>query len=126
MGRLWLGIGLLVLFLVLGLWISYAMENVHMGIADSLETAAEQALSGDLPAAMETAKKAKTSWEKHWHGSAAVADHAPMDEIDGLLAQLECYGKAEQPGDFAACCARLSLLIQAMSEAHSLTWWNLL
>ena len=126
MGRLWLGIGILVLFLVLGLWISSAMDEVHMGIADALETAAEQALSGDLEAAMDTAQKAKASWQKHWHGSAAVADHAPMDEIDGLLAQMEIFGRADKPGDFAACCARLALLVEAMSEAHSLTWWNLL
>ena len=126
MGRLWLGIGILVLFLVLGLWISHCMDSVHLSIANTLETAAEQALSGDLDAAAQTAQTAKVSWEKHWHGSAVVADHAPMDEIDGLLAQLECYSRADQPGDFAACCTRLALLVEAMSEAHSLTWWNLL
>ena len=126
MGRLWIGIGILVLLLVLGLWISHVMDDVHVGIAETLKTAAEQALSGDLEAGMDTAQRAKVRWEDHWHGSAAVADHEPMDEIDGLLAQLECYGKANQPGDFAACCKRLALLVEAMSEAHSLTWWNLL
>ena len=126
MGRLWLGIGILVLFLVLGLWISSAMDSVHVAIAHTLETAAEQALSGDLATATQTAATAKISWESHWHSSATVADHAPMDEIDGLMAQLECYSRANQPGDFAACCARLALLVEAMSEAHSLTWWNFL
>lgn len=126
MGRFWLGVGLMVLFLVMGFWICAAMDDVHISIADTLETAAEQALSGDLQAGAETARKAKADWEKSWHGSAAVADHAPMDEIDGLLAQLECYSRANMPGDFAACCARLSLLVRAMSEAHNLTWWNLL
>ena len=126
MGRLWLGIGILVFFLVLGLWISNAMDGVHLTIADTLETAAEQALTGDLPTALETAQQAKTAWEKHWHGSASVADHSPMDEIDGLMAQLEPYARANQPGDFAACCKRLVLLVEAMTEAHSLTWWNLL
>ena len=126
MGRLWLGIGILVLFLVLGLWISYSMDSVHITIAQTLETAAEQALSGDLATAANTAQKAKASWEEHWHSSAVVADHAPMDEIDGLLAQLDCFSRANQPGDFAACCTRLALLVEAMSEAHSLTWWNLL
>ncbi len=126
MGRFLLGIGILVLFLVLGLWIGHVMGEVHMAIADTLETAADQALSGDMAAATETANAAKASWEKHWHGSATVADHAPMDEIDGLIAQLEYYSRADQPGAFAACCARLSLLVRAMSEAHSLTWWNLL
>ena len=126
MGRFWLGIGILVLFLVLGLWISSEMEDVHMSIADTLETAAEQALSGDMAAGQETARQAEAAWKKHWHASATVADHAPMDEIDGLLAQLECYSRAGQAGDFAACCTRISLLVRAMSEAHNLTWLNLL
>lgn len=126
MGKLWLGVGILVLFLVLGLWTNHAMNDIHMGIADTLDTAAEEALSGNLAAGRKTAEKAKASWDAHWHSSAAVADHAPMDEIDGLLSQLESYGRADQPGDFAACCSRLSLLVQAMCEAHSLTWWNLL
>ena len=126
MAKLWLGVGVLLLFLVLGLWINHAMNDIHTDIADTLDIAAEEALSGNLTAGQNTAAKAKASWEACWHASAAVADHAPMDEIDGLLAQVECYGRANQPGDFAACCARLSLLVRAMCEAHALTWWNLL
>ena len=126
MGRFWLGIGLLVLFLVLGIWISVAMEAVHSDISDKLAFAAQLALDGDIDAGVETAQQAKKQWDKHWRGSAAVSDHAPMDEIDGLLAQLECYSRTRQPGDFAACCTRVSLLVRAMSEAHSLVWWNLL
>jgi len=126
MGRFWLGIGLLVLFLVLGFWISVTMDSVHSEISQELKLAAEQALEGELEVAAETAQQAKAKWEKHWHGSAAVADHAPMDEIDGLLAQLECYNRTGQTGEFAACCTRISLLVRAMSEAHSLVWWNLL
>lgn len=126
MGKLWLGVGILVLFLVLGLWTNRAMNDIHIGIAEALDTAAEEALSGNLAAGQKTAEKAKASWDALWHCSATVADHAPMDEIDGLLAQLESYSRADQPGDFAACCSRLSLLVRAMCEAHSLTWWNLL
>lgn len=126
MGRFWLGIGILVLLLVAGLWISAAMDDVHMDISQQLQLAAEQALDGQLETAVETANKAKEKWDAHWHASAAVADHAPMDEIDGLLAQLECYSRSQQSGEFAACCTRVSLLVQAMSEAHSPVWWNLL
>jgi hypothetical protein len=113
-------------FLALGFWISSAMDDIHLEIADTLDAAAEQALSGDLQAGMASARKAKADWQAHWHNSATVADHAPMDEIDGLLAQLECYSRANMPGDFAACCTRIALLVRAMREAHSLTWWNLL
>lgn len=126
MGRFWLGIGLLVLFLVLGLWVGAVMDQVHSDISDTLKQAAQQALNGEMKVAAETAQQAKEKWEKHWHGSATAADHAPMDEIDGLLAQLECYERTGQTGEFAACCTRVSLLVRAMSEAHSLSWWNFL
>ena len=126
MGRFWLGTGILVLFLVLGLWISYAMADVNTAIADALDAAAQQALAGDMTGGLATAQQAKDTWQNHWNGSATVADHAPMDEIDGLLAQLESFSRTGQTGDFAACCTRVSVLVRAMSEAHSLTWWDLL
>lgn len=126
MKRFWLGVGILAALLVLGFWTAEKMDAVHMEIAGQLETAARQALGGDLSAGTKTALAAKKAWEKSWHGSATVADHAPMDELDGLLAQLEAYSRAGQTGDFAACCSRSALLVRAMSEAHSMTWWNLL
>jgi hypothetical protein len=125
-GRYWLGIGLLVLFLTLGLWVTYAMDNVHSEIAQTLDTAAAQTLSGNLPEGITLVQQAKEQWQAHWHGTASVADHAPMDEVDGLFAQLEVYGQAGLSTDFAAYCARLSNLVAAVGEAHSLTWWNLL
>ena len=126
MGKFWLGIGILAVFLGLGLWVSTSMDHTHTAIAATLDTAAETALSGDLKAGEQQALSAKKTWEKSWHPSATVADHAPMDEIDGLFAQLSVYSRCENTGDFAACCTRISMLVRAMSEAHALTWWNLL
>ncbi len=126
MGRFWLGIGILVLFLVLGFWTGHTMDDVHQTISQTLENAATKSLSGDLTEGIALAQQAQSQWQSHWHGTASVADHAPMDEIDGLFAQLETYGKAGLTETFAAYCARLSQLVSAMGEAHSFTWWNLL
>lgn len=126
MGRFWLGIGILVIFLVLGLWVNYAMDTVHQEIAQALDDAAAQTLDGNLTEGIALAQQARGKWQSHWRGTASVADHAPMDEIDGLFAQLDAYGQAGLTDDFAAYCARLSNLVAAMGEAHSLTWWNLL
>lgn len=126
MGRFLLGVGILVLFLVAGLWISYSMDSVHQTISQTLDDAAACSLNGDLAEGITLAGAAQQQWQRHWHGTAAVADHAPMDEIDGLFAQLETYGKAGHCETFAAYCARLSQLVSAMGEAHSLNWWNLL
>ena len=126
MGRFWLGIGLLVLFLVLGLWVTHAMDGVHQTISQTLDEAAQQTLSGDLETGISLAQQAQNDWDSHWHGTASIADHAPMDEIDGLFAQLKVYGQTGQAADFAAYCARLAKLVTAVGEAHGLSWWNLL
>ena len=126
MGRFWLGIGILVLFLALGLWVAHTMVAVHNTISQTLDRAAVQALEGDLESGFVLAQQARNHWHARWHGTASVADHAPMDEIDGLFAQLDAYRQSERPSDFAAYCARLSALITAVGEAHSLSWWNLL
>ena len=72
------------------------------------------------------AKKAKELWDKQWHRSAVLADHTPMDEIDGLFAQVQSYARAGNRADFAAGCSRLSKLVEAIGEAHAPGWWNLL
>jgi hypothetical protein len=126
MYRGWLGFGLLVVLLVLGIWSSRLMNGIHTPVSQQLETAAQQVLSGDMDTGHATALKAKAAWDMHWRFSAAFSDHAPMDEIDGLFAQMESYAHAESARDFAACCSRIAMLVEAMAEAHWLTWWNLL
>lgn len=126
MGRFWLGICILVLFLALGLWVAHAMDDVHQSIAGTLDQAAQETLNGDIESGIALAQQARKHWRSRWHGTASVADHAPMDEIDGLFSQLDAYSQADRPTDFAAYCARLSALVAAVGEAHTLTWWNLL
>ena len=126
MKRIWLGLGLLALFLALGLWSAYSAGKLHIPLAHDLEKAATSALSGDLTSGETLAKKAKELWEKQWHRSAILADHTPMDEIDGLFARLEVYTKTKNAEAFAAYCQQLAKLITATAEAHSFTWWNIL
>lgn len=126
MKRFWLGIGLLLAFLALGLWVTSAMDRVHEPIATLLEEASQVALSGDLPRGIELSSKAKSQWESHRNITATVADHTPLEEIDKLFAEMEIYGQEEELPHFAACCKQLSTLVRSMGEAHSLTWWSLL
>lgn len=126
MRRFWVGIILLGALLCGGLVSTAVMDRIHKPISRELKEAAEAALSGNISEGAVLAMEAKASWEKHWQAIAAAADHEPMDEINGLFAMLEIYAREEEKTDFAACCAQLARLIQAMSGAHSLTWWNLL
>lgn len=126
MGRFWLGLGLMVVLLALGLWTASAMGDLHEPISGTLQKAAEQCLSGNAENGFSLARQAQRRWEGSWRRTAAVADHTPMDEIDGLFAQMETYAKAGKELEFAAYCSRLAARISAVGDAHQFTWWNLL
>lgn len=126
MNRLWLGIGLMAVLLAVGIGVGSYMNTTGEAIRTTLDSAAETALAGDLEAAVTLAADAKAQWDADWHRVAAMADHAPMDEIDSLFALLENYAAAGLTGEFAAHCSRIAQLISAVGEAHSFNWWNLL
>lgn len=126
MRRLWLGAALLVILLCLGLWITVSMDRVHEPISALLDRASQAALEGDWEAADAASQQARETWERHWNLTAAVADHSPMDDIDGLFAQLPIFVQERETADFAAACAQLSKLTHSMGSSHSPTWWNLL
>lgn len=126
MKRIWLGLGILALFLALGLWSGHSMQSLHTPLAHNLEKAADAALSGDFAAGKEWAQKAKKQWDDQWNPSAVLADHTPMDEIDSQFARLEVFAQTENTEAFAASCRQLAQLITATAEAHSFTWWNIL
>lgn len=124
--RFYLGIGILGFFLALCLLVTFSMAHANEPISDILEQASQEALSGDLETGASLARQAKADWQASRYGTASVADHTPMDEIDGLFAETEVFAQAKDAEHFAACCARLSVLIQAVADAHHPGWWNML
>ncbi len=126
MNRFVLGVVILAVFLALGLGVAWEMDGMHLDVSDNLSLAARQVISGQWETGVSLAKKAKADWEKNWQKTACVADHAPMDEIDGLFAQLQAFENPEEAVHYASVCAQLSTLVEAMAEAHQFSWWNLL
>ena len=126
MTRGYMGAGILIVFLVLGFAVSVIMDNAHQPACELLDRAADMTLAGDFDGAISLAMEAKTRWEKAWNGTATVADHSPMDDVDALFAEMEIYAKTGEEPHFAACCQELSQRVQAVSEAHRFSWWNLL
>ena len=126
MKRGWFGAALLLVLLGLGIASSVLMGIFHEPLAQSLERAADLALAENWEKSQEIVEQAQEKWEKMWHFSATVSDHGPMEEIDALFAQLEIYQKSRDPVNFAAACASLSRQIEAMGDAHEISWWNLL
>lgn len=124
--RFYLGAVLLVVMLVLGLLAAGVMRSLHLPAQQALEQAATLALDGDMAQAAVIAEQACDRWEIGRKMTASLADHGPMDQVEELIAELRVYAAAEEVPHFAACCSRLSTLIRAMYDAHSLSWWNFL
>ena len=124
--RGWLGVSLLVIFLILGFVIGYIMQQAHTSTGDLLEQAAETALNGAFDSAAALGMEAKNRWQRQWNGTATVADHSPMDDVDALFAEMEIYARTQEIPHFAACCKELAGRIRAVAEAHRFSWWNIL
>ena len=126
MTRGWFGLTLLLLLLAGGCLSSWAMVRWHEPLEGLLEQAADRVQAGDWQQAETLTGKAREKWEKRWHCAAAFADHGPMEEIDGLFAQLEVYGQNRETLSYAAVCRVLARNLGAMGDAHIPNWWNLL
>ena len=126
MVRGWLGVGILVAFLLLGIVAAVCMDNAHLSTGQLLEQAAEKTLAGDFDGAVVLGMEAKNRWKQGWNATATLADHSPMDDVDALFAEMEIYAKTEEKPHFAAVCKELAQKIEAVAEAHRFSWWNLL
>lgn len=124
--RFYLGISLLALFLLLGIFTAFRTEQALQPAADLFSRAAQAALDGDLEAGIGLFQRAAGRWAGAQKRIATVADHTPLEEIESLLAETQVFAKAGDAEHFSACCARLSRLIEAVSDAHSPAVENLL
>jgi hypothetical protein len=123
MRRIWLGVGVLLGLLVLGLLVMQITARQLGEISEMLEQASE---TEDWDRAVSLAEKARAEWEQKWHLMATLADHTDMDSIDGLFAQLNAYQRCRAGTDHAAACARLAEAVRDLEENHRFSWWNLL
>ena len=106
------------------LWAGAALNRFTEPVCRNLERAQEAALAEDWEQAAAHALAAETAWAGKWHGLASAADHTPLEDIDDLFAQLSLCRRMEKKEDFVILCAQLRRRLQAVSSAHTLTWWN--
>ena len=126
MKRGWLGAGILVAFLMLGIGVSVLAGRAHFPTGSLLEQAAEKTINGDFAEGIALGMEAKSRWQRQWNGTASIADHSPMDEVDALFAELEVYAQMGEAPHFAACCRELAGRLEAIADAHRFSWWNVL
>lgn len=126
MKRSWIGLGLLLVLLCLGILGSWAMEEIHEPIAEKLEEAAEQALENQWRRAAFLTASARRDWENWRLLRAALADHGPAEDLDAMFSALEIYGASRQQVAFAALCREMARRTEAIGDAQGLLPENLL
>lgn len=126
MRHFWCGILTLILLLGICLLITGEIVRIHRPVAGFLEQAAIAGAKEEWPAARELVSKADKLWRYGHAFTAAVADHTPMDEIDSLFRRLPVLAAAEETVEFTAACRALAQKTEAMVQAHSWAWENLL
>lgn len=118
MNRVVIGVALLAALLAASLFSAWQMGNIQQPIADRMEEASLQSLRGESAAA-ETAARAEAAWHSSRVFTAALADHQPMEDIEGLFARLHAY-ETEDRSEYAALCAEIARRIRAVAEAQAL------
>ena len=123
MKRIWIGVGFLAALLAVGLAVMQITDRQLSGIVQTLQQAS---LEPAFEEAIQLSHNAEAEWEHYSHLMAALSDHADIDDIDELFAQLKVYQLYKEHTHHAAVCAQLSKAILDLTENHRLTWWNLL
>lgn len=126
MKRCWIGVGLLLCLLGIGIFSTWQMGRSHDPMAGDIRQAASLAEAGQWELAENYVNQAKQNWEKNWGFSASLADHEPMERINALFSQLEVCIRCREKLSFSLLCAQLEEELGAMGEAHRFVWWNLL
>ena len=121
MKRCWFGGGLLILLLISGLFVSRKMDYFHRELSGIMVRAA--ALTGEnREEAQHMANRAKAAWENRRWLTAALNDHAPMEEIEENFCLLQ---PDTEEADFRKTCLRLAAQLAALGESQRLTLENL-
>ena len=126
MNRLWIGIGILVILLALGIGLLWGSMVFFEELSAELTRAGDLALAGNWSDATATAQKCRAQWERYRRFWASFTDHEPVEEMQTLFSQLEVYRQQQLAVDFATVCRHLSQLADAIDESHSLRWWSVL
>lgn len=126
MKRVYLGLGLLLVILALGICLTAVFCRIHQPLATILDRAGEAALTGQSEEAAALARKAGDHWRRWRNLTAAVADHEPLEEMDLLFSRLDVLVRLQYWEEFALCCCDLSAMAKAMADSQCLAWWNLL
>ena len=123
MKHLYLGLGILVVLLILGLLGLFLLTRNLEQAALSLDQAYAQAMKGRDQEARETALYARSQWERLYGLTASLVDHGPLDEVNRAFAELEAQ---EDSQELAKTCRVLSCLVRGIARREKPLYYNIL
>jgi hypothetical protein len=122
MKRCRIGVGLLVLFLVLGLICACFLARFGEEAARDAELAAALA-DTDRPRAEEILNQLRYRWQKRQFLLHILSDHEPLREADTLFLLLRHPSEADS---FRENALRLARIFRNLSQSQLPTWENIL
>ena len=123
--RFYLGLSILAVILAASIGVTLGMRAIHEPVQQMLIQAADTA-EADLGQSLSLAQKAYDRWQHYYSMTASFADHSPMDDTDTLFQEMLVYGQMEEIPHFIACCRELTVMTEAMYDAHAFSLKNLL
>ena len=126
MKRMWIGVGLLMLLLIAGLWTGRAMEDSHGRNSGILCRAADLALTGNWEKAEALTGSVRADWARKRCLTASLTHQDPMENIEGLFAQLKIYAASRDKEAYGAVCVQLASALEAVGKSNAFTFENLM
>ena len=123
--RFYLGLSILAVILAASIGVTLGMRAIHKPVQQMLIQAADTA-EADWGQSLSLAQKAYDRWQHYYSMTASFADHSPMDDTDTLFQEMLVYGQMEEIPHFIACCRELTVMTEAMYDAHAFSLKNLL
>ena len=126
MKQVWVGIGLLAALLLGGIWVGKSLEQAHSKQILDLSHASDAARDENWTRAEAYLTRVTKEWESQRGLQAALHRHDPLEQIDGLFAQLKAQLNCRDREGFCANCALLEKCLENLPQSHCFRWRNLL
>ena len=126
MKRFWIDIAMLGVMLAGSIAMLLFSHSFYDAFSETLESAADAALSGHWSEAEKLSQQAKLQWSRSRRFFASFTDHEPVEDVQLLFMKLELYQQARLTVDFADACKSIAHLCEAIDESHNLNWWSVL
>ena len=126
MNRLYLGIVLLLVLLILGTLTASALEKAHLPICQDLEQAALAAEAGNWEKNTALSDLARAEWVRNRPLTASLLNQKELEAMDSLFQQLIFYRDRQDRQGCALICTQLAVQLRQLGSSHRFSLWNFL